>query len=92
MNKILVKKIKYRMWLVFVFEVIRLILGKSIFTAYKKLINLFPIYKNVNKILSKKTKKGFKKICESTKILLKKIKTKSTNMLVSDIEIFLTRK
>ena len=47
------------------------------------------VYKNVNRLLSKKTKAGFqKRLVKSTKILLKKKKTKSTNMVVSDKEIF----
>ena len=57
---------------------------KLIFKAYiKKLIKyflfFFPIYKNVNRILSK-TKKGVQKgLVKGSKIFLKKKKTKSAN-------------
>ena len=53
----------------------------------------FPIYKNVNRTLSKKQKQTFKKgQLKGTKIFLKKKTTKGANMLVSDIEIFLKNK
>ena len=63
---------------------------KLIFNAYKiKLIkyfiyNFLPIYKNVKKTLSEKTKKGFqKKLIKGTKIYLKKKKAKCTNVLLT---------
>ena len=71
---------------------------KLIFKAYKKIIKyfftiFFPIYKNVNRILSKKTKRGFhKRLVKDTKIFLMKKATKTTNMLAGDIEIFLKKK
>ena len=57
---------------------------KLIFKAYKKTDKIFFLsYKNVYKISSKKTKKGFqKKLVKGTKIYLKKKKTKGTNMLI----------
>ena len=65
------------------------------FKAYKKtdkilFYNFFlSIYKNVHKILSKKTKKGFqKRLVKATKIFLKKKKKRSVNMVVNDIKIF----
>ena len=72
---------------------------KLIFKAYKKnLLNIFfyiflkyffPIYKNVNRILSKKQKKGFqKRLVKGTKIFLKKKKKGSVNMVINDIKIF----
>ena len=56
--------------------------------------NLFSIHINVNRILSKKlSRKGFQtRFMKGTKIFLKKKKTKSANMLVSNIEIFLKKK
>ena len=55
----------------------------------KKLIK----YKNVIKILSKKTKKNFQKsLVKGTEIFLKNNKTKSANMLVNDVDIFLKKK
>ena len=71
---------------------------KLIFTAYKTtdeffFIVIFAIYKNCNRILSKKIKIGFQKILgESTKIFLKKKKTKGAKMLLNNIEIFLKKK
>ena len=45
---------------------------------------IFNAYKNVKKILSEKTKKGFqKKLIKGTKIYLKKKKAKRTNVLVT---------
>ena len=56
-------------------------------------INFFPIHKSVNRNIIMKTKKGFqKRLVKGTKIFLKKKKTKSANMLLSNIEIFLKRK
>ena len=72
---------------------------KLILKAYKKtdkffFCNIFfPIYKNVNRILSKEQRKAFKKrLVKGTKTFLKKKKTKSANMLMSNIEIFLKKK
>ena len=67
---------------------------KLIFKAYKKNLvkyffyNFFPIYKNVNRILSKKQRKAFQKDVKGTKIFLKKKKKGSVNMVINDIKIF----
>ena len=56
-------------------------------------LQFFSIYKNANRILSKKPKKSFqKRFLKGIEIFLMKKKTKSVNMLVSDIEIFLKKK
>ena len=57
-------------------------------------LQFFSIYKNANRILSKKKpKKSFqKRFLKGIEIFLMKKKTKSVNMLVSDIEIFLKKK
>ena len=105
-EKILMKKIKYRMCLVFVFEAFQVILGysenthmvKLIFKAYKKLIiYLFAFFLFVKMLTGyykkKKIKKSFqKRLVKGTKIFLKKKKTNGTNMLVSNIEISLKKK
>ena len=69
---------------------------KLIFKAYEKSDEIFfIIFFLYIKMLTgyyQKTKKGFqKKLVKSTKIFLKK-KTKSTNMLLSYMEIFLKKK
>ena len=56
-------------------------------------LQFFSIYKNANRILSKKTKEKLsKKVLERHRNLSDEKKTKSVNMLVSDIEIFLKKK
>ena len=50
--------------------------------------NLCPIYKNVNRMLSKKVKKASKQACKG----LKNKETKSETMVVNYIEIFLNKK
>ena len=68
---------------------------KLTFKDVKKNDQIVFINKNVNMILSKKTKtkKSFqKKLVRGSKIFLMKKKTKSANMLVSDIEICLKKK
>ena len=67
---------------------------KLIFKACKNkhvfFIYFFSIYANVNRVLSKKTKKSFqKRLVKGTKIFLNMKKTKSANMYVRNIEIFL---
>ena len=59
----------------------------------KIFLKFFSIYiKMTNNYYKKKTKKSFKKKhVKGNKILLKKKKTKSTNMLMSNIEIFLKK-
>ena len=52
-------------------------------------LQFFSIYKNANRILSKKNKEKLsKKVLERHRNLSDEKKTKSINMLVSDIEIF----
>ena len=51
---------------------------KLTFRARKKTAKIFPIYKNPNRILSKKAKKGFqKRLVKDTKIFLGKKKQKA---------------
>ena len=66
---------------------------KLTFKAYEKLIKYFLIifflYKKVLTGYYQKTKRGFqKRLAKGTKNLSEEGKTKSTNMLVSDIESF----
>ena len=66
---------------------------KLTFKAHKKTAKTFPIYKNDNRILSKKIKERLsKRARERYQNLSGEEKTKSTNMFVSDIEIFLKKK
>ena len=66
---------------------------KLTFKAHKKTAKIFPIYKNDNRILSKKIKeRPSKRARERYQNLSGEEKTKSTNMFVSDIEIFLKKK
>ena len=71
---------------------------KLIFKAYKKTVKTFlKFFVLYIKILTgyyqKTTQKIFqKRLVKGTKIFLKKKKTKSTNILVTDVEIFLRKK
>ena len=68
------KKIKYRMCLLlylryFTYIIYKTHMAKLIFKLYKKtdiifLYNFFSLYKNVNRILSKKQKRFSKKACQ----------------------------
>ena len=69
---------------------------KLIFRAYKKSIKIFfvnfiSIYKNDNRILSKKQRKASKEARETNQNLSEEKKTKSINMLMNDKEIFLKK-
>ena len=55
---------------------------KLTFKAHKKTAKIFPIYENDNRILSKKSKKDFRKgLVKDTKIFLEKKKQKAPTCL-----------